>query len=80
MAVNTTKTKYIIFYTKGKIVNTQGFNLFFDDNDNDINIDPSKITILERVHSNNPNSSMRTYKLLGINPLVTNGYYSTRQF
>jgi hypothetical protein len=67
MAVNTTKTKYIIFHTKGKIVNTQGFNLFFDDNDNDINIDPSKITILERVHSNNPNPSSRTYKLLGIN-------------
>jgi hypothetical protein len=35
MAVNTSITKYIIFHTRGKNVDTQELNLFFDDNDND---------------------------------------------
>jgi hypothetical protein len=67
MAVNTSKTKFIIFHTRGKNVATQGLNLLFDDNDDDANRDPSKITTLERVHTNNPNILSRTYKLLGIN-------------
>jgi hypothetical protein len=67
MAVNTSKTKYIIFHTQGKIVSTLGLNLIFGDNDNNATNDPSKITILERVHANNPNIQSRTYKLLGIN-------------
>jgi hypothetical protein len=58
-----------IYYIPCKRQNSKhaGSQFIFDDNDNDINIDPSKITILEREHSNNPNSSLRTYKLLGIN-------------
>jgi hypothetical protein len=43
MAVNTSKTKYIIFHTQGKIVSTLGLDLEFDDDDNNATNDPSKI-------------------------------------
>jgi hypothetical protein len=35
MAVTTATTKKVIFYIKGKIVNTQGLELFFYDDDSD---------------------------------------------
>ena len=65
MKVNTSKTKYIIFHTKGKKIETNNINLVFDDNDENHN-DPSLISILDRVHNSHPDPDSRTYKLLGI--------------
>jgi hypothetical protein len=33
MVVNTKKTKYIIFHSKGKKVETNGINIIYDDNE-----------------------------------------------
>ena len=66
MKVNTSKTKYIIFHTKGKSTETNGKVLIYDDNDNDLNPNPALITPLERIHSNHPDTNSRSYKLLGI--------------
>ncbi len=44
MKVNTSKTKYIIFHTKGKSVETNGKVLIYNDNDNDLNQNPALIT------------------------------------
>ncbi len=66
MKVNTSKTKYIIFHTKGKKVETNGKVLIYDDNDNDLNHEPSLITPLDRIHSNHPDPNSRYYKLLGV--------------
>ena len=65
MKVNTSKTKYIIFHTKGKSAQTNR-DLFFDDNDDDLLTDPALISTLERIHSANPNPDSRSYKLLGL--------------
>ena len=58
MMVNTSKTKYIIFHTKGKKVNMNGKDIFFNQGQQD--------SILERIHSNHSDKSSRSYKLLGI--------------
>ena len=58
MMVNTSKTKFIIFHTKGKRVEMGGKNIFF--NQGQLN------TTLEHIHSNHPDTSLRSYKLLGI--------------
>jgi hypothetical protein len=47
MVVNT-KKKYIIFHSKGKKVEMNGLNLIYDDNEQGIENDPSKVSILER--------------------------------
>ena len=65
MKVNTSKTKYIIFHTKGKKIETNNIEVIFNDNDEDTN-DPNLITILDRVHNNHPDPESRSYKLLGI--------------
>jgi hypothetical protein len=66
MSANASKTKYIIFHNKGKHVNINGLELYFNDNEhNDIN-NPANIHILERIHNNNTNTASRSYKLLGI--------------
>jgi hypothetical protein len=66
MSANAAKTKYIIFHNKGKIVNLNGLDLYFNDNEPlDIN-NPSNIHTLERIHNNNANPLLRSYKLLGV--------------
>jgi hypothetical protein len=66
MSANASKTKYIILHNKGKSVNTNGLELYFNDNEpHDIN-NPTNIHTLERIHNNNANLSSRSYKLLGI--------------
>jgi hypothetical protein len=66
MSANAAKTKYIIFHNKGKIVKLNGLDLYFNDNKpHDIN-NPSNIHTLERIHNNNANPLLRSYKLLGV--------------
>ena len=66
MKVNTSKTKYIIFHTKGKTIDTQGKTLLYNDNENLTNQNPSLVSELERIHNNHPIPENRSYKLLGI--------------
>ena len=64
LALNKSKTKYIIFRSKGKKINDHP-PLMIDENENGNN-DPSKITILERYHNGHPDKDSRAYKLLGV--------------
>ena len=66
MAVNTDKTKYLIFHTKGKKFNLNGKKLVFDNNDPLNPFNPSLVHELERIHDNHDDPSSRSYKLLGI--------------
>jgi len=51
MAVNISKTKFIIFHNKGKDVDMNKQNIIFDDNEPNMN-DPMLLTSLERFHDN----------------------------
>ena len=66
MAVNISKTKYIIFHGKGKKVNLNGLEVVFNDNEIGKPQNPEKIFPLERVHDNNNDKNSRSYKLLGV--------------
>ncbi len=65
MVVNVSKTKFIIFHTKGKPVNDNECKIFYNDNEPDKN-DPLLITEIERCHNKHPTNNCRTYKLLGV--------------
>jgi len=66
MMVNTSKTKFMIFHTKGKKVEPNHKNIIFNNNEaNDLD-NPANIFILERYHSNHQSEECRAYKLLGI--------------
>jgi hypothetical protein len=64
MAVNVSKTKFIIFHTRGKPID-KTLKLIYDDNE-PTEHNPDLIYELERVHSNHPVPESRSYKLLGI--------------
>jgi hypothetical protein len=65
MAVNISKTKYIIFRTKGKrIINPPP--VLFNSNEVGKPEDPALIVPLERIYFDNPNVEERSYKLLGV--------------
>jgi hypothetical protein len=65
MAVNISKTKYIIFRTKGKrIINPPP--ILFNSNETGKPEDPNLIVPLERIFSEHPNIELRSYKLLGV--------------
>ena len=66
MAVNTSKTKYIIFHTKGKKVSLENKNIIFDSNSPNLPHDPSLVSILDRIHNNHSSTDLQTYKLLGV--------------
>ncbi len=66
MAANVSKTKFIIFHSKGKTVNLSDLQLLYDDNDDDLNINPSLICPIERICSTHVNKELQAYKLLGI--------------
>ena len=66
MAVNISKTKYIIFHGKGKKVEMGNSQIVFNNNEIGKPINPSLITPLERVYNANPNKESKTYKLLGV--------------
>jgi hypothetical protein len=66
MAVNISKTKYIVFHGKGKPVNMGNLNVVYNNNDIGKFNDPANISILERVYNNHPNKDSKSYKLLGV--------------
>jgi hypothetical protein len=65
MAVNVSKTKFILFHTKGTKIDPITTRLFYNDNEPNQN-NPNLITELERVHNNHVKQECRAYKLLGI--------------
>ncbi len=67
MAVNVSKTNYIVFHTRGKQVNLNGRDIIF--NSNEINVitpDPALTQKVERIHNKHNNSKMQSFKLLGV--------------
>jgi hypothetical protein len=67
MAVNISKTNYIIFHSKGKQINMNGLNVTFDCNEVDtLNYDHNLCFNLERIHDKHPNPKMQSFKLLGV--------------
>ncbi len=64
MAVNVSKTKYIIFHTRGKNIDPN-LKVYYNDNEPNEN-KPDLIYELERIYSNHITPELRSYKLLGI--------------
>jgi hypothetical protein len=65
MSLNVSKTKYIIFHTQGKRVDSE-LTLEIDANIPDTPHEPNLVTTVERIHSKHPNHDSSTFKLLGI--------------
>ena len=66
MAVNTHKTKFIIFHSKGKKVDMSNKTIIFVSNDPSLPYDPNLVSTLDRIHFNHPDPSSQSYKRLGI--------------
>ena len=68
MAVNISKTKYIIFRPKGaKIsVNLDNNGIMYNSNELGSPNDPDRVFKLGRIHNDHPDKHERTYKFLGI--------------
>jgi hypothetical protein len=66
LVVNKSKTKYMIFRSRGKKLPEVLPSLLYDENENNVPFDPNKVTTLERLHNNHDLPDCRTYKLLGI--------------
>ena len=67
MAVNISKTKYIIFRTRGKKIDQSTLpSVVFNNNEIGLPNDQSKIFKLERVFNDNPSIEHKSYKLLGV--------------
>jgi len=66
LAVNKSKTKFIIFHARSKKLPLNLPEVKIDENEPGLPFDPSKITVLERIHDKNENIECRAYKLLGI--------------
>jgi hypothetical protein len=67
MAVNISKTSYIIFHTKDKIVHMNRPEVIYDCNELiTTSYDPNLAFRLERIHDNHPNTKMRNFKFLGV--------------
>jgi hypothetical protein len=62
--VKVSRTKFIIFHTKGKRI-PPNISLTYLDNEPDQN-NPELINTIERVHINHPIKQNRAYKLLGV--------------
>jgi hypothetical protein len=63
MAVNTSKTKFIIFRTPGKKIEQNHPPVLFNSNEIGTVNDPSKIFPIERIHNN---GTTKSFKLLGV--------------
>jgi hypothetical protein len=63
MAVNTSKTKYIIFRTQGKKITNNDCVLYFNSNEPGRPEDPALISPLERIFNDGQESH---FKLLGV--------------
>jgi hypothetical protein len=65
MAVNTSKTKFIIFRTKGKKI-PDDVSIVFNNNEIGEEENPSLIVKLDRIYNENPIECDRSFKLLGV--------------
>jgi hypothetical protein len=63
MAINTSKTKFIIFRTRGKVINPADCYLTFNNNEPGRPEDPSLIFPIDRIHNDGEEKS---FKLLGV--------------
>jgi hypothetical protein len=63
MAVNTSKTKFIVFRTRGKRINPEDCQLVFNSNEIGVEHNPDKIVPITRVHHDGEEKS---FKLLGV--------------
>jgi hypothetical protein len=63
MAVNTSKTKFVIFSTRGKLINDEECVLLFNNNEPGQPADPELITQIDRIHNGGEEKS---FKLLGV--------------
>ena len=63
MAVNTSKTKFIVFRTRGKVINPDECVLYFNNNEPGQPADPALISQIERIHNDGEETS---FKLLGV--------------
>ena len=66
MSVNTSKTKFLIFHSRGKKTNMENKKIVFDNNDPTLPFNPYLVSELERIHLNYDNPSSQSHKLLGI--------------
>ena len=66
MAINVSKTKFILFRTRGKRVDPTQLNVFLNTNEIGGVDDPALVFPLERIFNNHTNPAERTYKLLGV--------------
>ncbi len=66
MALNVSKTKYIIFHAKNKKVEMNELKLVYNANATHEHYDQSLVSPLERYHDNHEDKNCRAYKLLGI--------------
>lgn len=65
MALNISKTKYIIFHVPNKKIDNN-IELNFNSNLPNTEQNPDLITPIERIHNNHANPSSRSFKLIGI--------------
>jgi hypothetical protein len=63
MAVNAAKTKFIVFRTRGKVINPLDCHLVFNSNEIGQPEDPALIYDIERIYNDGPTKS---FKLLGV--------------
>jgi hypothetical protein len=63
MAVNTSKTKFIVFRTQGKKINLEECVLYFNNNEPGQPVDPNLIYPIDRIHNDGPE---KCFKLLGV--------------
>jgi hypothetical protein len=66
LAVNKSKTKYIIFRTRGKKLPNIFPDLIYNENESGCPFNPDFVTTLERYHTNHVAEDKKAYKLLGI--------------
>ena len=66
LAVNISKTKYIIFKTKGKKLPNVIPPIIYDENEPNMPFNNQLITEIERYHNQHVDPNCRAYKLLGI--------------
>jgi hypothetical protein len=63
MALNTGKTKFMIFRTRGKTISENDCNLVYNSTELGLETDSSLVSPIERVHNN---SAKKSFKLLGV--------------
>ena len=67
MACNISKTKFIIFKPKGTTITlNDNEGVMYNDNEIGQPHDKDKVSRLDRIYNDNPNTSDRTYELLGL--------------